>query len=631
LRGNALKKREAEKGENMLAKPLLKTAASWIAIAAFAAACATATPDGAAPGSASNGPVNAATAQAFVAAAEQELTERSEHESRIAWVYNTNINYDTEWLLQRSDAEATEARVRLASEAGRYANVTLPPDTRRKIDLLRLSLSLPAPQREGAAAQLSEITTRLASIYSTGRIDYQGREVTLDDLETMMGTERNPARLEEMWTKWHAEAAPMREHYTRMVEIANEGARDLGYENVGQMWLSNYDMPPAAMEAEVERLWSQMQPFYEQLHCYVRQRLNAHYGDAAQPETGPIRADILGNMWAQDWTPLMPIVRPRGGGQTYDMTQLLRRARYNERRMVETAERFYTSLGMAELPDTFWERSLFTRPADRDVVCHASAWDVDNVEDLRIKQCIQVNAEHFQTVHHELGHNYYQRAYNQQPYLYRDGAHDGFHEAIGDFIALNITPQYLVEIGLLRPNQVPPASADMSLLMEQALGKIAFLPFALTVDQWRWQVFDGRVTPDRYNAAWWELRQRYQGIRPPNARDETMFDPGAKYHIANNVSYLRYFLAHVLQFQFYEAACQQAGWEGPLHRCTVYGNEAVGQRFNAMLQMGRSRPWPDALEAFTGTRQMDGGSMVRYFQPLMAYLQEQNEGQTCGW
>jgi len=620
-------KRVLAKGETMLAKPLLRTAASWIAIAAFAA-CATTT---ATTSDGRDGPVTVEAAQQYVEAAEEELLERSEYEGRVAWLYNTNINYDSEWLLQRADAEGTEARVRLASGAARYANLDLPADTRRKIDLLRLSLTLPAPQRDGAAAQLSEITTRLASIYSTGRIDYQGREVTLDELETLMGTERNPARLEEMWTKWHASAAPMRDQYTQMVAIANEGARDLGFDNVGQMWLSNYDMPAADMEREVNRLWGQMQPFYEQLHCYVRARLNDHYGDAVQPETGPIRADILGNMWAQDWSTLMPIVRPRGGGQTYDTTQLLTRAHYTERQMVETAERFYTSLGMQELPDSFWERSLFTRPRDRDVVCHASAWDVDNVEDLRIKQCIQVNAEHFQTVHHELGHNFYQRAYNRQPFLYRNGAHDGFHEAIGDFIALNITPQYLVDINLLRRNQVPPASADVSLLMERALEKISFLPFALTVDNWRWQVFDGRITPDRYNAAWWELREHYQGIRPPNVRDETMFDPGAKYHIANNVPYLRYFLSFILQFQFYEAACQQAGWDGPLHRCTVYGNEEVGRRFNAMMEMGQSRPWPDALEAFTGTRQMDAGSMVRYFQPLMTYLQEENQGRECGW
>ncbi|HYD87303.1 MAG TPA: M2 family metallopeptidase [Vitreimonas sp.] len=609
----------------MIAKPLLKAAASWIAIAAFAAACAT--PPGQ---TGAQGPATVQQAQEYVQAAEAELTEKYEYAGRIAWVYNTNINYDTEWLLQRSDADITETLVRLASGAARYDNLDLPADTARKIDLLRLSLVLPAPQTPGAADQLSQITTRLASIYSTGKIDYQGEETTLDELETLMGTERNPARLEEMWTEWHAVAAPMRNDYAQMVEIANQGARDLGFADVGQMWLSNYDMPPDQMEAEVERLWGQMQPFYEQLHCYVRGRLNDHYGDAVQPETGPIRADILGNMWAQDWSALMPIVAPRGQ-RTYDTTQLLTRARYNERQMVETAERFYTSLGLAELPDTFWERSLFVRPEDRDVVCHASAWDIDNVEDLRIKQCIQINAEHFQTVHHELGHNYYQRAYNQQPLLFRNGAHDGFHEAIGDFIALNITPEYLVEIGLLRRNQVPPASADTRLLLEQALGKISFLPFALTVDQWRWQVFDGRVTPENYNAAWWQLRERYQGIRPPNARDETMFDPGAKYHIANNVPYLRYFLSYVLQFQFYEAACQQAGWEGPLHRCTVYGNREVGERFNRMLEMGQSRPWPDALEAFTGTRQMDGGSMVRYFQPLMTWMEEQNRGQQCGW
>jgi peptidyl-dipeptidase A len=609
----------------MIAKPLLRTAASWIAIAAFAAACATT------PGASGAGDAGAESAQGFVQSAEEELTERSEFEARIAWVYNTYINYDTEWLLQRTDAEGTEARVRLASEAGRYANVELSPDLRRKVDLLRLSLVLPAPQQEGAASQLSEITTRLASTYSTGRIDYQGRQVALDELETLMGTERNPARLEEMWTRWHAVAAPMRDDYARMVEIANEGARDLGFYNVGQMWLSNYDMPAADMEHEVERLWGQLQPFYAQLHCYVRGRLNARYGDAVVPLGEPIRADLLGNMWAQDWSTLMADVRPRGARATYDTTQLLTRANYDAERMTRTAEGFYTSLGLAPLPETFWERSLLTRPRDRDVVCHASAWDLDSREDIRVKQCIQINADHFQTIHHELGHNYYQRAYMDQPYLYQNGAHDGFHEAIGDFIALNITPEYLVEIGLLRRNQIPPASADTSLLLEQALGKISFLPFALTMDQWRWQVFDGRITPDRYNAAWWELRERYQGVRPPNARSEEFFDPGAKYHIANNVPYLRYFLSYILQFQFYEAACQQAGWEGPLHRCTVYGNREVGERFNRMLEMGASHPWPDALEAFTGTRQMDGGAMVRYFQPLMTWMEEQNRDQACGW
>ncbi|HEY9183271.1 MAG TPA: M2 family metallopeptidase, partial [Gammaproteobacteria bacterium] len=304
---------------------------------------------------------------------------------------------------------------------------------------------------------------------------------------------------------------------------------------------------------------------------------------------------------------------------------------YDEKRMVETAEGFYTSLGLPALPDTFWERSLLTRPRDREVVCHASAWDLDAREDLRIKQCIQINAEHFQTVHHELGHNYYQRAYQDQSTLFRGGAHDGFHEAIGDFVALNGTPEYLADIGIIQREQIPPASADLNLLLEQALNKIAFLPFALTMDQWRWRVFRGEVTPAEYNAEWWRLREQYQGIRAPGTRPADAFDPGAKYHIANNVPYLRYFLSYVLQFQFYEAACKQAGWEGPLHRCTVYGNAEIGARFERMLAMGRSQPWPDALEAFTGTRTMDGAAMVAYFEPLMTWLQEQNRGRTCGW
>jgi peptidyl-dipeptidase A len=612
----------------MVGKSLLRMAASCVVIAAFAA-CATATPPGAVAPAAQAAP-SVADAQAYVDAAERQLAELSDVENHTAWVYETYINHDTEWLVQRISEQGTEARVRLASGAARFQGLDLPEELRRKVDLLRLSLTLPAPQREGAAGELAQITTRMSSLYSTGRIDYQGRQVTLDDLESLMGTERNPARLAEMWTKWRAVSPPMAHDYARMVEIANEGARDLGYPNVGDYWLSNYDMPADEMEHEVERLWGQMQPFYEQLHCYVRARLNARYGDAVQPLDQPIRADLLGNMWAQEWGNISDIVVPPTR-QTIDLTHLLVQQHYDARRLTETGERFYTSLGLAPLPDTFWERSQLTRPRDRDVVCHASAWDIDARDDVRVKMCIQIDADNFQTVHHELGHNYYQRAYMHQPFLFQDGANDGFHEAIGDFIALNTTPDYLVRIGVLRQNQVPDASADNALLMRQALDKIAFLPFAITVDQWRWRVFRGQVTPAQYNSEWWRLRRHYQGIRPPTERPADAFDPGAKFHVANNVPYLRYFLARVLQFQFYEAACQQAGWTGPLHRCTIYGNHEVGARFNAMLEMGRSHPWPDALEAFTGTRRMDGSSMVHYFQPLMTWLEVQNRGRQCGW
>jgi peptidyl-dipeptidase A len=612
----------------MFSKPLLKTAVSWIAIVAFAA-CATTAPTGSAP--AAQGAPTVAEAQSFVADAERELGARSEYENHIGWVYSTYINHDTEWLSQRADSEGTQDRVRLASQAARYQNLQLPPDLRRKIDLLRLSLTLPAPQRAGAADELAQVNSHMSSLYSTSRVDYNGHQYTLDELEAMMVTERNPAHTQEMWTRWHNISRPMAQDYARMVSIANEGARDLGYGNVGDYWLSNYDMPPAQMEHEVERLWGQMQPFYEQLHCYVRSRLNARYGDAVQPAAGPIRADLLGNMWAQEWGNIADIVGPptRGG---YNLTTLLQQQRYDALRIAHTGEHFYTSLGLAALPDTFWQRSQLVRPRDRDVVCHASAWDLDARNDVRVKMCMSINADDFQTIHHEMGHNYYQRAYQNQPFLFQDGAHDGFHEAIGDFIALNTTPNYLAQIGILRQNQIPPASADTALLMRQALDKIAFLPFAISVDQWRWRVFRGQIQPADYNTSWWQLRQHYQGIVPPGGpRPADAFDPGAKYHIANNVPYLRYFLARVLQFQFYEAACRQAGWQGALNRCTIYGNTAVGQRFNQMLEMGRSHPWPDALEAFTGTRQMDGSSMVHYFQPLMTWLETQNRGHQCGW
>jgi peptidyl-dipeptidase A len=315
----------------------------------------------------------------------------------------------------------------------------------------------------------------------------------------------------------------------------------------------------------------------------------------------------------------------------YDVTALLKAKNADPLGMVRDGERFFTSLGFAPLPQSFWERSMFTRPRDRDVVCHASAWDVDYEDDLRIKMCIEVKGEDFSTIHHELGHNFYQRAYKAQPPLFRDSANDGFHEAIGDTIALSVTPEYLHEIGLLET--VPPPSADIGLLMRKALEKVAFLPFGLMIDKWRWGVFSGQIKPADYNQAWWDLRREYQGVAPPLARSEADFDPGAKYHVAANVPYARYFLAAILQFQFHRALCRTAGYRGPLNRCSIYGNKAAGEKLNQMLEMGKSRPWQDALYALTGERQMDAGAMLEYFAPLQKWLDEQNQahGVKTGW
>ncbi|HJK96823.1 MAG TPA: M2 family metallopeptidase [Polyangiaceae bacterium LLY-WYZ-14_1] len=576
-------------------------------------------------------PATADEAKRFVERVEEERSAFNERAARTAWVRANFITHDTDWLLQQIRAEGTKLSVQWANEAKRFNDVEVGEDVRRKLEIIKQDLTLPAPDREGAAEELAEITTRLSSIYSTGKITYEGEEVALDELEVLMREVEDPAKLQEIWTKWREVAVPMRDDYLRMVEIANEGARDLGYDNVRELWLSKYDMAADEMATEVDRLWEQVKPLYDALHCHVRARLTEKYGAEVVPADQPIRADLLGNMWAQTWGNIAKSVAPKGAEVPYDLTEVLAEEGYTPKKMVEVGEAFFTSLGIAPLPETFWERSLITKPEDREVVCHASAWDLDDQDDIRIKMCTKVNADDFQTVHHELGHNIYQRAYKEQPPLYREGAHDGFHEAIGDFVALSITPEYLVRIGLIDPVQLPPPEADLGLLMERALDKIAFLPFGLLMDKWRWEVFAGDVEAGKVNARWWELRRQYQGVRPPVARPEDAFDPGAKYHIPNNVPYLRYFLSFIMQFQFHQAACEMAGWEGPLHRCSIYGSEEVGKKFEEMMALGASQPWPDTLETFTGSRQMDGSAILAYFAPLKTWLDEQNADRTCGW
>ena len=598
---------------------------------AFALAAATPAFAQAAPAAAPT----AADADAFIAAAEKDLFDYTVEASQVNWVNSTYLTEDTDAMASRINAVGTEKSVKYALEAAKYKDVPgLSADTKRKLDILRTGLVLPAPTKPGAATELNQIATDLQSQYGKGRGKLNGKEISGSDIEAEMGNLQNtPAQFAEMWTSWHDNVgAPMKDDYARMVGIANEGSKELGFADTGAMWRSGYDMSPEDFAKTTERLWQEVKPLYMALHTYTRWKLNEKYGDAVQPKTGPIRADLLGNMWAQEWGNIYPLVAPKGAGDLgYDVGDLLTAQGKTPLDMVKAGENFYSSLGMAPLPETFWKRSQFLKPADREVICHASAWDVDNKDDIRIKMCIKVNSDDFTTIHHELGHNYYQRAYNKQPFLYLNGANDGFHEAIGDFVALSITPQYLVDIGLLDKAKVPSADKDTGLLLRQAMDKVAFLPFGLLVDRWRWGVFDGTIKPADYNTAWTQLRTQYQGIVPPAERPANAFDAGAKFHIPGNTPYTRYFLARILQFQFYQAACKQAGWKGPLHRCSFYGNKEVGAKLNAMLEMGASKPWPDALQAFTGSREMSGKAMVDYFAPLKKWLDQQNKGKPQGW
>lgn len=573
-------------------------------------------------------------AKNFVEETEKEMFDYSVDAARTYWINSTYINEDTDALAAKIGAEGTTKSVNAAIDAAQFNGVPgIDPVTKRKLDKLRGGIVLPAPAVPGAAEELNKIATKLNSSYGKGKGTLKGEPINGSDIEAAMGTNRNPVELSEMWESWHTQVGtPMKDDYARMVEIANDGAKDLGFADVGAMWRSGYDMPADDFAKLMDKLWLQVKPLYDELHCYTRAKLNEYHGDEVQAATGPIRADLLGNMWAQEWGNIYDIVAPEGAGDIgFDTTKLLKAKNYDAIKMVKAGEGFFSSLGFEPLPDTFWKRSQFTKPADREVVCHASAWNITNIDDVRIKMCIKVNGDDFTTIHHELGHNYYQRAYNKQSYLHLDGANDGFHEAIGDMIALSITPEYLVQVGLLEADKVPGADKDIGLLLRQAMDKVAFLPFGLLVDKWRWNVFAGEVQPDQYTKAWHDLKLEYQGITPPVERTSDQFDPGAKYHIPGNTPYSRYFLARILQFQFYKAACDAAGWKGPLHRCSFYGNKEVGAKLNAMLEMGASKPWPDALEAFTGTREMDGSAMISYFAPLMDWLKEENKGKSCGW
>lgn len=571
-------------------------------------------------------------AKKFVDDAEAKLFAATNEAGQAQWVQQNFITQDTEAINAKASERLTTLAVQYAKEAAKFDGVKVDDVLRRKLLLLKLSLTLPAPADPKEAAETAKLAASLDAAYGKGKYcpgGDQSKCMTIDDVTKIMATSRDPKQLLDAWTGWHSISPPMKKDFVRLVELANKGSKEIGFADTGALWRSQYDMPPDEFAKELDRLWEQVKPLYLQLHAYTRWKLREKYGKDAVPESGPIPAHLLGNIWAQQWNNVYPLLAPKDADVGYDLNAILKTKKTDAQQMVKYGEGFFTSLGFAPLPPTFWERSLFVRPRDRDVVCHASAWDVDNDNDLRVKMCIDITEEDFGVIHHELGHNFYQRAYNKQPFLFRNSANDGFHEAIGDTIALSLTPDYLIKLGMI--NKAPDASKDIGLLLQKALDKVAFLPFGLLIDQWRWKVYSGQVPPDKYNQAWWELRQKYQGVAPSSARGEEFFDPGAKYHVPGNVPYTRYFLAHILQFQFHKALSETAGCKDPVNRCSIYGNKEAGKRLAKGLELGISKPWPDALEKLTGTRQMDGNAVRAYFAPLEKWLIEQNKGKPVGW
>jgi len=575
----------------------------------------------------------AQSADEFVARVNGELAALSQEAQAAGFTLDTFITPDTQLLNAKANDRYLAYLSKAVAEARRYDPHELSPASARALMKLRLNVAAPAPDDAHKRARLTQLEAQLEARYGEGKYCPQGPAScrNLDQLSDTLARSRNYDELTEAWKGWHGVGAGMRADYREFVALANEGARELGFKDLGVMWRAGYDMSPEEFDAESERLWQQVKPLYDGLHCYARARLAKRYGKDKVPAGKPIPAQLLGNMWAQQWNKIYPdILKPYPGASIETADAALKTQKWDPLRMTHSAESFYTSLGFPQLPKTFWQRSMFARPRDREVVCHASAWDMGSTGDVRIKACLEPTEEDLYTVYHELGHVYYSLSYANQPYLFRDGANDGFHEAIGDTVNLSVTPAYLAKIGLIRA-LAPSHEALINQQMKMALEKIAFLPFGRLIDQWRWRVFSGEITPESYNSSWWELRRRYQGIAPPVPRSEADFDPGAKYHIPANTPYTRYFLSFILQFQFHKALCAAAGNQGPLYQCSNYGSEQAGRRFADMLSLGASQPWQDALEKLTGTRRIDAAAISEYFQPLMQWLSEQNQGQPCGW
>ena len=574
----------------------------------------------------------AETADEFVARTNRELAELAIEGNAAGWTQATYINVDTQLINAKATERFLEYLSKAVEEAKQFEGQPMSPASKRTLALLKFSVSAPAPADPAKRAEFSKLLAAMEAKYGSGKYCPQGPESCRDEtkLKAVLESSRNYDELLDAWTGWHSTARPLRADYARYVELANDGARGFGFDDLGAMWRSNYDMSAEEFKREAARLYGQVQPLYKELHCYTRGKLAAKYGADKVPAGKPIPAHLLGNMWAQQWDAVYDLLEPYPGVSSLDVDAALEKQSYDAVKMTKSAESFYRSIAFPALPQTFWERSMLTQPRDRDVQCHASAWHMDGKKDVRIKQCIRPTYEELRTIYHELGHVYYFLWYKDQPYLFQNGAHEGFHEAIGDTVNLSMTPAYLAQIGLVSEAGTS-REAVINQQMKMALEKIAFLPFGKLIDEWRWKVFSGEVTPENYNAAWWALREQYQGVAAPVARTEADFDPGAKYHVPGNVSYTRYFLSFIIQFQFHKALCEAAGFKGPLSECSIYGNEVAGRKFGAMLAKGASAPWQDALFELTGTREMDASAILDYFAPLQTWLKEQNKGQKCGW
>ncbi|NXQ63440.1 ACE enzyme, partial [Anthoscopus minutus] len=551
-----------------------------------------------------------------------------------SWAYNTNITDHNKEIMLEKNLAMSKHTLEYGMRARQFDTSDFQDQSVTRI-LKKLSVIERAALPENELKEYNTLLSDMETTYSVAKVCRENKTChPLDpDLTDIMATSRDYEELLFAWKGWRdASGKKMRNNYKRYVELSNKAAVLNGYKDNGAYWRSLYET--STFEEDLEKLYLQLQPLYLNLHAYVRRALYKKYGPEHINLKGPIPAHLLGNMWAQSWSNIFDLVIPFPDATKVDATPAMKKQGWTPKKMFEESDRFFTSLGLIPMPQEFWDKSMMEKPSDgREVVCHASAWDFYNRKDFRIKQCTVVNMDDLITVHHEMGHVQYFLQYREQPISFRDGANPGFHEAVGDVMALSVsTPKHLHSIHLL-DQVMENEESDINYLMSIALDKIAFLPFGYLMDQWRWKVFDGRIKEDEYNKEWWNLRMKYQGLCPPALRSEDDFDPGAKFHIPANVPYIRYFVSFVIQFQFHQALCDAAGHKGPLHTCDIYQSQEAGKILGDALKLGFSKPWPEAMQLITGQPNMSAEALMSYFEPLMTWLEKENEknGEVLGW
>ncbi|XP_017853861.1 angiotensin-converting enzyme [Drosophila busckii] len=565
----------------------------------------------------------------------KELALRTNVDTEAAWAYASNINDENEKKRNENAAELAKFLKEIAADTQKFNwRSYQSEDIKRQFKFLtKLGY---AALSESDYKELLETLSSMESNYAKVKVcdfkDAKKCDLALEpEIEEIITKSRNPEELKYYWREFYDKAGTaVRPQFEKYIELNTKAAHLNNFTSGAEVWLDEYEDP--TFEKQLEAIFAEIRPLYEQVHGYVRYRLRQHYGNEVVSEKGPLPMHLLGNMWAQQWSDIADIVSPFPDKPLVDVSAEMIKQGYNPLKMFQMGDDFFTSMNLTKLPKDFWDKSIIEKPTDgRDLICHASAWDFYLQDDVRIKQCTTVTQSQFFTVHHELGHIQYFLQYQHLPFVYRTGANPGFHEAVGDVLSLSVsTPKHLEKVGLLK-NYKQDEEQRINNLFLTALDKIVFLPFAFTMDKYRWSLFRGEVDKSKWNCAFWKLREEYSGIEPPVVRTEKDFDAPAKYHVSADVEYLRYLVSFIIQFQFYKSACIKAGQydpknpELPLDNCDIYGSAAAGKAFQNMLSMGASKPWPDALQAFNGERTMTGKAIAEYFEPLRVWLEAENK------